>query len=323
MDKIKQLAGKLYRYGYSSLIAPLRRRADKKSFWNNYRELKSLYLTEKDNYDFLAYVMPEWRDNMHAIENYFLNNLSFGFLNHPVIKNTMFMYTFRPWRNIQKKLIADKLSKTGAKNILREYDLGKPLLNDFEYVSSGNNIHHLYHLLKFFQETGTNAIDFKTIVEVGGGYGNMAKIAKALNKNVTYTIIDLPIFSYLQTLYLRTLFGREAVNLIGRDNLTIKPGTINIVPLDQNTITALAPMLSPTDLFLSTWALSESNRAMQELIKGFGYFGAKYLLLAYQRSNSSFAHAEEIGEIDAGYEKLYNKETAYTKDNYYLFCRHR
>lgn len=320
MHIIKKVTSKLYRHTYSAIASLFVRRKKAENFNKVQAKMKALYLENRDGYEYLEFVMPLWQQNMREIERLFLNGFSFSFLNYHVIKTTMFMYTFNYWRNTQKKLIAEYFAKPDAKSILREYNVGRPLLNDIEYSASGNNIHHLYHAIKFFAETKTKASDFNVILEVGGGYGNMAKIFKSLNKTSTYIIIDIPIFSYIQVVYLKTLYGEEAVNIVHGNNINIRIGCINLVPLDKRNIYAVAKAIGHVDLFISTWALSESNEAMQELIKQLEYFKAKYLLLAYQRSYEFYPFAENVQNVTKPYKKVFNMETEYLKDNFYLFC---
>ncbi len=319
--KIGLAIQKLYRYSYSILTSPFVKRVSKADFNKIYSETKLLYLNDIKKYNYSDDVLPQWQANMLNIERYFLDSFSFSFLNYAVVKNTMFMYTFKRWKNIQKSLISKYFSRSQAREILREYNIGKPLLNDLEYITSGNNIHHLYHLVKFFKETKTNASDHNMVVEVGGGYGNMAKIYKKLNIKSTYVIIDIPIFSYIQALYLKTIHGRDSVHIVNNDNLTIRKGLINIVPLDKKILTSLGDVLVNVDLFISTWALSESNSAMQNYIKEQDYFKAKYLLLAYQKSVPIFAFAENTKNVTKAYHNIFNEKTEYVEDSYYLMCK--
>ncbi len=321
IQKINKIVAKIYRYSYSSIIFLFVRCVNKKDFVKAYFEMRKKYLDNKDGYDFSDFVSPEWYKIMLGIEEFFINNFTFSFLRHSLIKRTMFMYTFDKWKNLQKNLISEYFSKEKAKDILREYNIGKPLLNDAEYITSGNNIHHLYHFVKFFKETKTNEKDFDTIIEVGGGYGNMAKIYKALNNKVTYTIIDLPVFSYIQAIYLSVIFGAKSINIVDGEQACIKDGLINLVPLNKNILGKLNTLVGSVDLFISTWALSESNEAMQNYIKDVNYFDAKYLLLAYQESSSDFHFAEDVQNITERYTKVFDEETEYIENNYYLFCK--
>ena len=315
------ILAKIGRYSRSFLISLFTEKIPEEKFSKIYQELKEIYIKNKAYFNYAKYVMPKWQSNTDAIEEYFLSSFSIEFLRNKIIQNTMFMYTFSFWKNIQKILISGHMDRLKAKEILREYNIGKPLLNDWQNKSSGNNIHHLYHLLKFFKESSTNATVMNTVVEVGGGYGNMAKIFKKINPNATYVIIDIPIFSYIQALYLKTIFGREAVVLFSENRSVIERGKVNIVPLNDDTIRSVKDMLQDTDLFISTWALSESNQEMQNLIKELKYFNAKYLLLAYQKSDSDFGFAENIKDVQPDYSPFFNAETDYAKDNFYLFAR--
>ena len=323
MQKLKIVIFKMYRYLYSFLVAPFLIGVNKKFFYENYLEMLNLYLINKDKYDFIEFLAPQWNKNTLILEKYFLNDFSFSLLNLDVIKATMFMYTHGDWKNIQKKFIYEYLGKKHAKEILLEYNLGRPLLNDFEYTTSGNNIHHLYHLLKFFKETKTKSPDINKVIEVGGGYGNMAKIFKKINSESTYVIIDIPIFSYIQAVYLKTIYGRDAVHIVHANRPIIKNGLINIIPLDKKILVSIKDILIDVDLFISTWALSESNEAMQNYIKNADFFKAKYLLIAYQKMNNSFVYSENVKNIGGNYEMVFNEETEYVKDNYYLFCERK
>ena len=61
---------------------------------------------------------------------------------------------------------------------------------------------------------------------------------------------------------------------------TLKKGRINLLPVSLLHRHWLAP-----DLFLSTWALSESSRHAQEHVVQRGWFGARRLLLGYQKDD--------------------------------------
>jgi len=118
-----------------------------------------------------------------------------------------------------------------------------------EYISSHTAIHHLYHLLYYARKTNFNIKNVKTVVEWGGGYGSLARLFKRINPEpFTYIIIDTPIFSTLQLLFLSTIFGVECINLIKKGTDRVVEGKINLVPL-----TCLAGVDIPkADLFIST-----------------------------------------------------------------------
>ena len=320
MKKILALAKKVCRHAHSVLVSIFIHQSDKNTFNTIYRSLRDTYVKNKGTYNFGPFIVAKWKENMESMESYFINDFSFSFLNHNSIKYTMFPNTSGRWKNIQKVFIKSILPWKTARTILKEYSVGRPLLNDFEYATSGNSIHHLYHFLKFQKEVSVNISTLKTVVEVGGGYGNMAKIFRKLNSSGTYIIIDIPIFSYIQSAYLKTVFGDDQVYLIKDKSVPILQGKINVIPLDVELLATVMKDIS-ADLFVSTWALSESNKEMQELVKGFKYFQADYLLLAYQKINKDFAFAEDIQNVGEGYNKLFNDATEYVDDSFYLFCK--
>jgi hypothetical protein len=317
-----KIIDKIFRETKSFFISFRCKRADKKIFHQEYKEARAHYLEKIKTYDFSEFIMPKWQSNMSEMEKYFINDFSFGFLNNRVIKSTMFMYTSGVWKKTQLDFIKSFFGIEKAQKNLRENSIGRPLLNDGRFATSGNTIHHLYHLAKFFKETGTQPEDFDNILEVGGGYGNMARLFKQLNAKATYTILDLPVFSYIQLVYLRTLLGNDAVNLIEKNNTEIKLGKINIFPIDKELLEKLGQNMR-CNLFASTWALSESNKKMHETIRALGYFKSKYVLLAYQKNNSHFSYAESVKNIGDDYKITYNKEIEFIPENYYLFALKR
>lgn len=303
-----------YKYLYSIFTSIFIKHASKADFNKIYQELKQLYIKNITQYSYFHYVTAPQQTILLNMEKKFLDSFSFSFLNDPLIKNTVLVPTFNKFQNIQKSLISNFFSRLQAIEILREHDVGRPQLNDFEYATSSNNINHLYHITKFFKETGTEAADHATVVEIGGGYGNMAKIYKKLNSSSTYIIIDIPIFSYIQALYLKTIYGKDVVHIVHNRDVFIRKGLINIIPLDKKIMNLLGKMLPSVDLFMSTWALSESNIAMQNYIQEQDYFKAKYLLLAYQK-------AENTQHVTRPYTNIFNKNTEHVEDSNYLIWK--
>jgi hypothetical protein len=78
----------------------------------------------------------------------------------------------------------------------------------------------------------------------------------------------------------------------GRDG--IRAGAFNIVPVGL--VEAVRPR---ADLFISTWALSESSREAQDWVAGH-WFGAQRLLLAFQESSADLPDAGRIRQCAEG-----------------------
>jgi hypothetical protein len=150
-------------------------------------------------------------------------------------------------------------------------------------------------LLRFQKATKCDLSRVGVVVEWGGGYGNMAKMFwRLVDMGTTYVVIDTPLFSCLQWLYLSTTVNEGAVHLIADASDTIIYGAINLVPLGSVNMLNLK-----ADLFISTWGLSECSGAALDHVIERDWYGATKLLLAYQRSSMDFPEASRVGEAAA------------------------
>lgn len=104
-----------------------------------------------------------------------------------------------------------------------------------KYLTSHNTVHHLYHLAYYQEKTGIDFRKINTVVEWGGGYGNLAKIFKRLvKKDNTYVIFDVPLLSCIEWLYLATIFGKGKVNVLTTSKGKIQKGKFNLIPSSVN-----------------------------------------------------------------------------------------
>jgi len=322
MPALKLLLGKIKRRLISLNISLYLPKPRKKDFSDNYHYAKSLYEKNSESYKYDKYLMSDWKQNTNTIEKFFLNDFSLSFLRHHLIKSTMFAHLPKEATSLQKKLLESFFPKNKLGEYLKENSEGNPILNDLEYKTSGNIIHHLYHLAKLGEELGLDINNINSYTELGGGYGNMAKIAKRINPDATYTIIDIPIFIFIQYVYLSTLLGKDSV-VIFDGTKGIIPHKVNLIPLDEELIKKFIDLKQTSDIFISTWALSESNQVTQSLVRDNNYFNAKYLLLAYQQANSSFQFSQDVVKVSEIYNIKYNSVTEYMPDNYYLFAERK
>ncbi len=86
-----------------------------------------------------------------------------------------------------------------------EQAAGLPFPCLFYPLSSSNAIHHGYHLYRFETQTGVGIQEFGTIVEFGGGYGSLCRLAHRLGFRGKYIIFDLPEQCALQRYYLSSI----------------------------------------------------------------------------------------------------------------------
>ncbi len=276
------------------------------SFDEKYQQLKKYHLDR--------YTTPLWKKYNAKLEKILLPHPPFSFLQDPMMMMTMFDTAGGHWLKKELTFLEKKIAKRRLKLLLKEDYVGDPLLLQAAYLTSHTTIRHLYHLVKFLDVSGCNLTKIKTVIEWGGGYGNLVKILKRLLiKPCTYIIIDTPLLSCLQWLYLSTIFGKEAVHLLSDEKGAIKINKINILP-----VSLLAKYPIRGDLFISTWALSESSKYSQDYVVKHNWFQAKHLLLAYQENETGLFDPVRVGKLAADRGAVIQK-VEFLPGNHYAF----
>lgn len=192
------------------------------------------------------------------------------FLYWNIIRRTMFVnspFCYFELRHLQRK--ADWSSRW--RPVLREDSFGQPAPFLFYPFSSGNLIHHAYHLALFEEKTAINISDLPCIVEFGAGYGSLCRLIHKLGYLGTYVCFDLPEFSALQRFFLRGI--GLPVDGVG--------SAARIILLHQvSDLTTSLRNVPDKSLFIATWSLSETpleyRKEIMELIDSFNYY-----LIAY------------------------------------------
>jgi len=161
---------------------------------------------------------------------------------------------------------------------LVETAVGDPVPYLFHARSSGNLIHHAYHLARFQASTGCRIDELDVVYEFGGGYGCACKLLHALGFKGRYIIQDFPYFSALQRYYL----GMHGIH--------------------AELINEPMPVPAGRSLFLAEWSLSEApalaRGPMFDIARACDHF-----LIGYQPVGGGVDNAEYFGnwqrQIDA------------------------
>jgi len=130
------------------------------------------------------------------------------------------------------------------------------------------------------------------IIEWGGGYGGLCRVVRKINPEVSYVIVDLPCSIALQYLYLNTVLPKGAVEIF--DGVNIAAGKVTLVP---STRVNEIPKTYSADIFISSWALSESSTEAQKVVSDLKFFGAQKGLLIHQHSSVDHPHADTAAEL--------------------------
>jgi hypothetical protein len=256
-----------------------------------------------------------WQTLFFKLREVLLPSPSIDFLRNPIISATMVVKGYPPRFSFEFRFLKKVFSEDFLKVVLREDLVGRPLLIRSKYCTSANTIHHLFHLATFLTRKACEPPEIKRVMEWGGGYGNMAKIFlrmwRVYGKNVTYIIVDHPLISCLQWLYLSSVFGEDEVHLVSKAR-GFREGKINILP------TSLVSECGEVDLFISTWGLSESSTFAQKFVASKKFFGAKMLLVAFNtRLPESTMTEEAIGKV-FGHSKKIVEPVPYSRHDYYV-----
>lgn len=241
-----------------------------------------------------GFVVPAWEAFMRSAEAALLPKPRMDFLRLPVVRDTMHHSSGGEAMREQLHKVLEVFGPERAAAALLEDTVGSPTLLESKWLTSHNTILHLYHMARYVEATGASLDDLRTVVEWGGGYGNFAKVmARVSPVERTYVIVDLPIFSCLQHAYLKATLGDAAVHMV-TESEGVKEGRVNTVPL------GLVDRVPQCDLFVSTWALTESAGPAQQHVVQKDWFGASRLLIGGQaHSEDLFPHARDVADLAA------------------------
>jgi hypothetical protein len=198
-----------------------------------------------------------------------------------------------------------------------ENKVGFPVLRKDFANSSGNLIHHIYHLTQFYNFSRKAPKDFNLIFEFGGGYGSMCRLFHNLDFDGKYIIFDFPHFIFIQNYYLKCLgynicdyndFNKVKSGIFLISDFTVLEDILNNIPENKNS------------LFIGTWSLSETDLetriSVNKLLKNFNNY-----LIAFQNSfgeveNKSFFQNFNLSKSNVKSEII---EIKHLPGNYYNF----
>lgn len=239
---------------------------------------KQFIMSKKNSFDKTS-IGYDWGSWAGKIRQTFHNQVPMNFLAEPLISFTMVFKRFKGIQDTHKRLqfTQQYIPEEQLKYLLKEDGIGNPIISNRKYQTSSNRAYHMAHLGMYKKICGHYFWDTESIIEFGGGYGNMCRVIKKANPSITYIIIDLPELLALQYVYLASLLGENEVNIVTETNIQIIPNKINLV---SSELVYEGKIALNTKTFISTWALSESPHYLQEYVVNNNFFNAESLLLA-------------------------------------------
>jgi hypothetical protein len=175
---------------------------------------------------------PIWKYNCLNLKDDILRKNPDNFLSFSTIQQTMFVgnaeYTFQEFEEMKDKIDLQELNDNDKFTVGHQHPL---------YPTTGNTIHHRYHLYQFERYSDKSINQFSSIIEIGGGYGNTARLVKKMGFSGEYTIYDLQEFKCLQEYYLShhntRLTERE---LDAHYDLLIATWSISEIPMHEREV---------------------------------------------------------------------------------------
>jgi hypothetical protein len=264
-----------------------------------------------------AFVTPYWTRLNREVATHLLPVPSHKFLRDPLIAGNMVVDQPRLWLRDELAFLEAHAPRGTLRQMLREEYIGGAPLVTGDYRTSHNVIHHAYHLVRFWESVGVPPWGVRTIVEWGGGYGNLARIiTRSRASDQTYVIVDNPTFTAIQWLYLSSILGDTAVNVVTDRRRGVVSGAVNLVP------TGLLDVVDglDVDLFISTWALSESEPPALEHVVSRNWYGASHLLIAYRDVESQDFPAQTRIRSQMEAKGATVAEISFLPGEFYAFC---
>jgi hypothetical protein len=224
-----------------------------------------------------------WFENMRQLRQEVSTQDPRGFLRWDVVRITMF---FEHPPSIAHELAFLRHDDQWAIRwapAIKESGVGRPLRYPFYPNSSGNLIHHAYHLARFEKSMGLRVDNYDYVVEFGGGYGSLCRLFSNLGFRGRYIIYDLPCFVALQRYFLRSV-GIEVAEVVGSVREGQSASTASVGDLRET----LGRLKELKGLFIATWSISEAPLELR----------AKVLPVVENLSAWLVAYQDQFQEVD-------------------------
>ena len=235
------------------------------------------WLLMQENYKKMLITFPQqeqycnncWKTNQRAIEKIILGTPNQRFLYEPVISGAMVRRGYTLFQKYEDTFILDCIHPETKKLVLsyKETSFGLLPKECKELNCSTSTLGCLFYAAKILDNP--NKPEIKTIMDFGGGYGNLTRIFKQLLPEVTLFIVDLPELIAIQYLFLNSTLPDTKIYVHTEKTDMFEQGAIHLIP-----IYLVEKLNLTTDLFVSTFALSETPLFVQNLVINKNFFNA-------------------------------------------------
>ncbi|HEY3913749.1 MAG TPA: putative sugar O-methyltransferase [Verrucomicrobiae bacterium] len=223
------------------------------------------------------FVHPLWRKAQKPVADLILQGLPRNFLENPATANQFCRKGFGDAQYHELSYLLTRAPELrGMIRRFKESPIGRPNLDCGQLQVSANSLGMLYYFARISERL--KPPQQHTIVEFGGGYGCLCRVfLDLLPERPTYIIIDLPEMLALQYVFLQATSTEYKVVPHFSEPLKIVPNAINLVPVSLAGQLPVKP-----DLFVSTFALSETPKRVQERVACDHFYDGRAVYLVGQ-----------------------------------------
>ena len=229
-------------------------------------------------------VHPLWKKVQPRAEEVLMNNKKlFSFLTSPDLQFMFYRMGFSDRSKFELNYIKSSSDHTWkAVKRYTESSIGGPKYDCKHLNISVNSLSQLYYWAAITSRWDIKQIS--TIVEIGGGYGCFCRVMlELISPRLTYIIFDLPEMLALQHYFLSASSSDyKVVPHFGVDSKIVE-GAINLIPI----YFLRDYQIKYFDLFVSTFALSETPHYIQKIVMNKLFSKAKYLYMTIQDTDSA------------------------------------
>ena len=236
---------------------------------------------------------PMWKEAGPLFGELVSRGVPPDFLSHAIVRHMLYRTGYGELEKAEVAYL--EATEPWLRELCRSYReprLGKPV---FDCPPTGGSVASLNKLYYFARITETvRPAGLRTVMEFGGGYGLMCHVLEELiAPRPTYIMIDLPELLALQYVFLR---GGSTISVTAHTEtpIRIRQGAVNLVPVQF-----LASNEFECDLFISTFALSETPVSLQRFVTEREFFRASSLYLTGQNTEDELWKQYSLLEMDA------------------------
>jgi putative sugar O-methyltransferase len=227
------------------------------------------------------YTSDYWQEERHRVRRYVATGLDPSFRREPALAHSILSIWPRAPLDDEYHAYLFSIDDACARSLRDapvESRIGRPYLEFVppRLLASLDTVRHLYYLARVLRLT-TGALP-DSVLEIGGGFGNLARLVKRLAPGATYVDVDHPEVLALAYLNLRLSLPNQAIVVHDRSPVEAREGAINLVPLWLAGELRFEP-----DLLVSTLGLSEAAAEMRGLVASRAFFGCRRLYLLGSR----------------------------------------